>query len=119
MEVNSAPSIMAEHEDPVTAASICEHKRAMLRDMVGLVRHRLWRADEGERHSNSGGSKGGVTGSGRDSRVGNKKGGGVSERPLDVLDGQLISAGTAGRKARSTGSVAVNQSSGFVLLETG
>mmetsp|Transcript_1792 Transcript_1792/g.4112 ORF Transcript_1792/g.4112 Transcript_1792/m.4112 type:complete len:97 (+) Transcript_1792:97-387(+) len=43
IEVNSAPSIMAEHDNPATAAAIRGIKQAMLRDMMALVGHRIWR----------------------------------------------------------------------------
>lgn len=41
-----APTLppLTQHDDPATASLIHGHKHAMLCDMVGLVRHRVWRA---------------------------------------------------------------------------
>ena len=39
---------MAQHQDPATARLISEHKSAMLRDLIGLVAHRLRRPDSGK-----------------------------------------------------------------------
>ncbi|KAF5841722.1 tubulin-tyrosine ligase family-domain-containing protein [Dunaliella salina] len=76
IEVNSAPSIMAEHDDPDTAAAIRDLKQAMLKDMMSLVGHRIWR--QGTQDENAG--QRGLQASGRKSKN-EQHGGGPASMP--------------------------------------
>lgn len=85
--------LCSQHDDQATAAVIRDHKQTMLRDMVGLIGHRVWRED----------------GDKRGARKGSKEACSSVDGISDTLDGSMDCT-RAGNCERNT--------NGFVLLNT-